>query len=296
MQLQDKLKQDITILDGGFGTTIEQFGYDIAHPLWSSHLLTTHPEGIYQVHRAFVENGADIILTNTYQASVQSFLNIGLTKEDATIALIHSVKLAQQAANKNTLVGACLGPYGALLSDGSEYTGDYSITESDYIQYHKERLDILLQAGINVFAFETIPKLEEIKAVKTLLKDYPQIEAWISVTLKDTQHLSDGSKIEEVCKVVNTIDNVYAFGVNCTSVKIIDGALDTLIEHSEKPLILYPNGGRKYDGIKKIWIDQIDENLYEAAVRWKHKGVKIIGGCCQVGPKEIGELCRVLKG
>ncbi|TDM48533.1 homocysteine S-methyltransferase [Macrococcoides goetzii] len=295
MQLRDKLQQDIVILDGGFGTTVEQFGYDVKHELWSSNLLQSNPEAVYKVHQAFVDSGAEIILTNTYQASVQSFLNIGITKDEARAYLEKAVELATRAADDKAIVAGSLGPYGAMLGNGSEYTGDYRETEADYIQYHKERLDILIEAGVNVFAFETIPNIEEIKAVKTLLRDYPSIEAWVSVTLKDSNHLSDGTPLEEVIRVVNEIDNVFAFGVNCTSVKVIDGAVDKLIALSDKPLMLYPNGGRKYDAVKKIWIDQHDASLVEAAVRWKEKGVKMIGGCCQVGPEEISELVRTLR-
>ncbi|MBQ5152423.1 homocysteine S-methyltransferase [Macrococcoides caseolyticum] len=295
MQLRDKLQQDIVILDGGFGTTVEQFGYDVKHELWSSNLLQSNPEAVYKVHQAFVDSGAEIILTNTYQASVQSFLNIGIDREAARTYLEKAAELATRAVGNKAIVAGSLGPYGAMLGNGSEYTGDYKETEADYIKYHKERLDILLEASVNVFAFETIPNIEEIKAVKTLLRDYPSIEAWISVTLKDSNHLSDGTPIEEVIRVVNVIDNVVAFGVNCTSVNVIDGAADKLISLSDKPLILYPNGGRKYDAVKKIWIDQHDESFVEAAVKWKAKGVKIIGGCCQVGPEEISELVRTLR-
>lgn len=127
------------------------------------------------------------------------------------------------------------------------------------------------------------------------MHDYPSIEAWISVTLKDSDHLSDGTPIEEVIRVVNVIDNILAFGVNCRSVKVIDGAVDKLIALSDKPLILYPNSGCKYDAVKKIWIDQHDESFVEAAVKWQEKGVKIIGGCCQVGPEEISEVVSTLR-
>lgn len=295
MQLRDKLQQDIVILDGGFGTTVEQFGYDVKHELWSSNLLQSNPEAVYKVHKAFVDSGAEIILTNTYQASVQSFLNIGITKDEARTYLEKAVELATRAADDKAIVAGSLGPYGAMLGNGSEYTGDYKETEEDYIKYHKERLDILLEAGVNVFAFETIPNIEEIKAVKTLLRDYPDIEVWVSVTLKDHDHLSDGTPLEAVMEVVNEIGNVLAFGVNCTSVKIIDAAVDKLIALSAKPLILYPNSGRQYDAVHKVWIDQEDASLVEAAPRWKEKGVKIIGGCCQVGPGEISELVSELK-
>lgn len=294
MKLQDKLKETMTILDGGFGTTVEQFGYDVKHPLWSSNLIKHQPEAVYNVHKAFVDSGADIILTNTYQAAVPSFLNIGLTKEDARYYLQKAVTLAKRAATDQTIVAGSLGPYGAMLGNGAEYTGDYQLTQEDYIHYHKERLDILIEAGLTVFAFETIPNIEEIKAIKTLLEDYTDIECWLSVTLKDSAHLSDGTKLEEACKVVNTMKNVYAFGVNCTSVKTIDAALEGLLKHSKHPLILYPNGGRKYDAVNKRWIDQTDSSLVEAAVRWQAQGVKIIGGCCQVGPEEIGELGQLL--
>ncbi|RAI79067.1 homocysteine S-methyltransferase [Macrococcoides goetzii] len=295
MQLRDKLQQDIVILDGGFGTTVEQFGYDVKHELWSSNLLQSNPEAVYKVHKAFVDSGAEIILTNTYQASVQSFLNNGITKDEARTYLEKAVELATRAAGDKAIVAGSLGPYGAMLGNGSEYTGDYKETEEDYIQYHKERLDILIEAGVNVFAFETIPNIEEIKAVKKLLRYYPDIEAWISITLKDSDHLSDGTSLEAVIREINEIDNILAFGVNCTSVKVIDGAVDKLITLSDKPLILYPNSGRKYDAVKKIWIDQQDESLVEAAVKWQAKGVKIIGGCCQVGPEEISELVRTLR-
>ncbi len=127
------------------------------------------------------------------------------------------------------------------------------------------------------------------------MRDYPCIEAWISVIFKDSDPLSDGTPLEEVIRVVNAIDNVLALGVNCTSVNVIDGAVDKIISLSDKPLILYPNGGRKYDAVKKIWIDQHDESFVEAAIKWKAKGVKIIGECCQVGPGEISELVKALR-
>ncbi|TDM04696.1 homocysteine S-methyltransferase [Macrococcus carouselicus] len=295
MKLQDKLKQDITLLDGGFGTTVEQFGYDVKHPLWSSNLIKHQPEAVYQVHKAFVDSGADIILTNTYQAAVPSFLNSGLTRDDAVYYLQQAVTLARRAATDQTIVAGSLGPYGAMLGNGAEYTGDYEVTAEDYIHYHQERLDILIAAGITVFAFETVPNVEEIKAIKTLLSNYDNIECWLSVTLRDKNHLSDGTSLKDVCEIVSTIKNIHAFGVNCTSAKVIDAAVEGLLQHSKHPLILYPNGGRTYDAEKKIWIDQEDSSLVEAAVRWKEQGVKIIGGCCQVGPEEIGEVVKNFK-
>lgn len=115
------------------------------------------------------------------------------------------------------------------------------------------------------------------------------------MTLKDHDHLSDGTPLEAVMEVVNEIENVLAFGVNCTSVTVIDAVVDKLIALSNKPLILYPNSGRQYDAVHKVWVDQEDASLVEAAPRWKEKGVKIIGGCCQVGPGEIKELGTALK-
>lgn len=109
--------------------------------------------------------------------------------------------------------------------------------------------------------------------MRTLLLNYPDIEAWISVTLKDHNHLSDGTPLEAVMEVVNEINNILGFGVNCTSVTVIDAAVDKLIALSDKPLILYPNSGRQYDVVHKVWIDREDVSLVEAAPRWKEKGV-----------------------
>ena len=85
------------ILDGGLATALEARGFDLNDPLWSARLLIEAPEAITEVHRAYLEAGADCIATVSYQASVQGFAARGLSTAEGEALLARSVDLAVEA-------------------------------------------------------------------------------------------------------------------------------------------------------------------------------------------------------
>src|SRR5690606_11428710 len=125
--------------------------------------------------------------------------------EREAIALIQkSVALAAEArdefwadkANRRgrvkPFIAASIGPYGAFLADGSEYRGDYGLTEKELMDFHRPRMSALLEAKPDLLACETIPSLVEAQALSKLLQEFPNISAWFSFSARDEKHISEG--------------------------------------------------------------------------------------------------------
>lgn len=100
---------------------------------------------------------------------------------------------------KTLLIAGSVGPYGAFLADGSEYRGDYSLPQTQMMDFHRPRVRALVDAGVDILACETLPSFAEINALVALLQEFPGIPAWFSFTLRDSEHLSDGTPLREVC-------------------------------------------------------------------------------------------------
>ena len=101
--------------------------------------------------------------------------------------------LAENPQAGTLLVAGSVGPYGAYLADGSEYRGDYQRSAEEFQAFHRPRVEALLDAGADLLACETLPNFAEISALAELLTAYPRARAWFSFTLRDSEHLSDGT-------------------------------------------------------------------------------------------------------
>lgn len=299
------------VLDGGLATEFEHRGYDLNHPLWSAKLLDEDPMVIKQVHLDYYIAGADVAITASYQASAQGLLaHFGLDEEQSTAIIKRSATLARLALeesygqgvrhDKPLLVAGSVGPYGAYLADGSEYRGDYGLTSTELKAFHRPRIKALSEADVDLLAIETMPKLEEINSVLELLREeFPGTIAWISCTLKDSSHLSNGTALEDVLKIVhNYPDIVVAFGVNCVPPVLAVESLKQLKSLTDLPLVCYPNSGESFDGETKQWsradVGDDPHATGRRAQDWRAAGAKLIGGCCRIGPREIMAISRVL--
>src|SRR6476646_1450018 len=137
-ELAAALLRDVHVLDGGMASELEYRGARIDGPLWSAHVLEDAPEKIVDVHRAYIEAGAQCIETASYQVSRMGYAEIGVPPDRADAALLRSVRLARQAASafphRCVVIAASLGPYGAALHNGAEYHGNYECTHADLVQ------------------------------------------------------------------------------------------------------------------------------------------------------------------
>jgi homocysteine S-methyltransferase len=295
------------ILDGGLATELERAGFDLSHALWSAGLLREAPEAIAAVHRAYLEAGADCITSASYQATLPGFERVGATKAEAEALLRRSVDLAleareafwsearSQARGPRPLVAASVGPYGAFLADGSEYTGAYDLDEAGLAAFHRERLRLLATAGADLLACETIPSAVEARALVRLLEDLPGASAWVSFSCRDGERLSDGTPFADAVEWVARSPQVVAVGVNCTAPRHIEPLLRAAAAVTPKPLIAYPNSGESYDAIAKAWRGLSDPADWgQRGLAWRAAGARVLGGCCRTGPDHVRSLRAAL--
>ncbi|MEV4893317.1 homocysteine S-methyltransferase [Nonomuraea sp. NPDC055795] len=275
------------VLDGGLATHLEALGADLRDELWSARLLLENPDLIRAVHAAYFAAGADVATTASYQASVHGFMARGLDGSEAARLITLSVELAAQARDEagGGLVAASVGPYGAYLANGAEYTGDYDLDEDGLRAWHEPRWEILAAAEPDMMAVETIPSYQEARAIARLLEETPQVKVWVSFSCRDEAHLNDGTPITEAAALFSGNPQVVAVGVNCTAPRHIPGLISRL---TELPVVVYPNSGETWDAENRRWLGLSDPMEFgQAAKEWQELGASLIGGCCRTTPEHI---------
>ncbi|MGD0630191.1 MAG: homocysteine S-methyltransferase [Terracidiphilus sp.] len=288
----------IHVLDGGMASELEYQGANIDGPLWSAHVLEDAPEKVVAVHRAYIEAGADCILTASYQVSRMGYAEFGLAPERADAALLRAVELARTAAaefpHRRIVIAASLGPYGAALHNGAEYHGNYGVGFSDLVAFHRERIGVLSEAGPDapdLFAFETLPSLEEAEAIGGALAPWPELAAWFCFTCKDDRHVAQGELLSDCAASVARLPQTVAIGVNCTHPALLPALIGELRAASDKPVVVYPNSGEGWDAEARCWTGAGDAASFGAqAAEWFAAGAQIVGGCCRTRPEHIRQL------
>ncbi|MEO0422501.1 MAG: homocysteine S-methyltransferase [Pseudomonadota bacterium] len=291
------------ILDGGLATALEARGFDLDDPLWSAKVLIEAPEAIREVHEAFLQAGADCITSASYQASLPGFAARGIDHEHARRLITRAVDLAVQARDAfwaqeqnragrvRPLVAASVGPYGAYLADGSEYTGAYGVEDEALYAFHAERWQLLAASGADLLACETIPSVREVAVLLRLLRETPNVSAWLSMSCGTGESLWDGTPIAEVARLCEASDNLVAIGVNCVKPVLVEPLLTRLGEATPKALIAYPNAGEEYDAATRRWLPAPGVTAQGGEVSaWLAAGARLLGGCCRVGPERIRAL------
>ncbi len=292
------------LIDGGLSNELESQGCNLDHKLWSAKMLVTNPEAIIEAHLKYLKAGAQCLITSSYQASIEGFMTLGYDCNEAEAFISQTVKLAEMAIDKfnnsqsndvNHLIAASIGPYGACLADGSEYHGNYGVSDEILKEFHKNRIQLLDRSNADFFACETIPSFQEAKVLGELLNNTHK-SAWISFSCKDEKHLNDGTPIGECASYFAKHPNVFAIGVNCTAPKYISRLIKAVKAKSgEKKIVIYPNSGEVYIAKNKTWMGLSDPNVYtEMAKEWIKLGTDILGGCCRIGPEHIKSLSEFL--
>ena len=288
------------IIDGGLSNVLESLGCNLNHELWVANMLATNPEAIVKTHLAYLEAGAQIISTSSYQATIPGFLNLGYSEKEAEGLILKSVELAQNAIieflrthkpKTKPLIAGSIGPYGAYLADGSEYRGDYTITDLALRRFHQRRIELLDKSTCDLLAFETIPSYQEAKQINELTQ-HCKTPSWISFSCRDGVHINDGTPISQAASIFYNNENVFALGVNCTApahISYLIAALKGVAKN--KKILVYPNSGEIYNARSKTWSGISDPSKFsEISLQWIANGADIIGGCCRIGPEHIKRL------
>lgn len=281
------------VLDGGLATELEARGHDLSGELWSARLLADDPAAIVAAHRAFFRAGATVATTASYQASLGGFAELGLDRDEAVRLLELSVELAREArVTGDELVAASIGPYGATLADGSEYRGHYGLTVAELATFHRPRAEILVAAGPDLLACETVPDVDEAEAMLLAIEGL-DVPAWLSYTVEG-ESTRAGQPLTEAFAVARGNDQIVAVGVNCCDPRDVAAAAEIAREASGKPVIAYPNSGETWDTRARGWTGE--SRFSPDLVRdWLAAGVAYVGGCCRVSPDDIAALAAAVR-
>lgn len=308
----DKFQQRLNdalpiVLDGGLATELERAGHDIGHALWSAALLADNPGAIVRAHRAYLDAGAECIISASYQASRAGFMSRGFNATQADALIQKAVELAAQSRDQFVadnpavayvpLVGASVGPYGATLHDGSEYTGKYAADRREIYDFHAERLPNLVTGDADFLAIETIPNAVEAAVLAELTADIDK-PAWLSFACRDEAHISDGTPLEELAVALADHPRILALGINCTSPKFVTALVRKLKRAAPgKAIVVYPNSGETYHVEDNSWSGAAcDLDADFNVTDWLDAGAKLIGGCCRTGPQHIAAMKARIAG
>lgn len=298
------------MLDGGLATRLEAQGHDLSDGLWSAGLLADAPEAIIEAHLSFFRAGARVATTATYQASFEGFAARGIDAAGTALLLRRSVALAATARDRRIAeiadtadtteigvtggpemwVAASVGPYGAMLADGSEYRGRYGLSVAELTRFHRPRMEVLAEAGADVLALETVPDLDEAEALLAAL-DGLGMPAWLSYAVEGDRTRA-GQPLTEAFAVAREAAAVIAVGVNCSAPADVTDAVRTAREITGKPVIAYPNSGEGWDAAARAWTGPSGFDPMRVS-EWVAAGARLIGGCCRIGPADITDIADI---
>jgi len=292
------------LLDGGLSNQLESQGCNINHSLWTASIIQHEPEAIVEAHLAYLEAGAQCLITSSYQATIPGFIAMGFRKNEAIDLIRKTVDLAKEAVvrylknrpeKEPIFIAASIGPYGAYLSDGSEYRGNYGVTDELLFDFHREKIKILDSTSADILACETIPSLQEAHVLADILHSITK-PAWITFSCRDDEYINDGNPLAKAVTLFKDHPAVFGIGINCTHPDYISSLIRITRQHcGKKKIIVYPNSGEEYDAKNKSWIVNKSLHLNDDLVKeWLHLGANIIGGCCRIGPDDIRGLARLL--
>ena len=287
----------VVVIDGGLSTALEQQGHQLTDCLWTARVLLDDPAAIAAAHRAYFDAGARVATTASYQVSVPNLQATGLSRAQARAVLTRSVTLAREVRDElaedgvQRWVAASVGPYGAVLADGSEYRGRYGLTAAQLRDVHGPRLEVLAAAGPDLLAVETIPDVDEAAVLVGLLAQL-DVPAWFSFCAHRGRTRAD-QPLAEAFAVAASADTVRAVGVNCCEPDEVLDAVRLAVAVTGRPAVAYPNGGERWDPVQRRWVGRrrFDPALARA---WAAAGAGWVGGCCRVGPAAIARVAGEL--
>ena len=284
---RERLGKEIILFDGGTGTYLYEKGVYINRCF--DELNLTNPELVTEVHRDYVNAGADIIETNTYGANTFKLTPHGLGNKIYEINL-RGAQLAKSVAKDSALVAGAVGPLGVQI----EPLGKLSFDEAK--DAFKEQIKGLLDGGVDLIILETFALVKEmiqaIRAVRELNTDIPIVA---QVTINESGTLLSGAPLERFIEKLKDYP-VDAIGINCSvGPKAMLDALENLRSLTDMPISVQPNAGLPQNISGRNIYMTSPEYMAEYAKRFIQTGAAIVGGCCGTNPTHIRAMRKAVQ-
>ena len=303
-------KGEIILLDGGIGTELERLGAPMDHDAWCAVALQTHPHLVKEVHRSYVNAGADVITVNTY-ATTKIALKRAKMEEKFEEWNRLAVRLAKEALaecnpGRSVYVAGSVSTFGSS-SRFSDFAKDGT---SQLKLWFREQAQLLVESGVDLLLIETLASESSVISAALEAASEFDVPIWVAVSCARDQKAGElflGAKeSNSLSKKFHSYHEPLDFALNQlvaqggysallvmhSEVDVIQSAVRSLCEKYKGPVGAYPNAGY-WQRPEWIFVDQISPDDYAATARtWVDEGAQIIGGCCGIGPEHIRALTR----
>lgn len=281
MEWNKLLQRDKIYLDGAMGTMLQKKGMKTGEI--PELLNIKNPSWITNIHREYIDAGADIIYANTFGANSRKLKGTGYCVSEVIKAGIDNAREAVKGTD--TLVALDIGPIGELL----EPTGMLKFEEA-YDIYKEE---VLAGGNADLIVFETMTDLYELKAGVLAAKENTDLPVICTMTFEENRRTFTGVSIENMALTLEGL-GVDAIGINCSlGPKEFYPLIKKLTQWTNLPLIAKPNAGLPDPRTNEYNItpDEFAEQMEKLAAL----GVKFYGGCCGTNPTFIKVLKEKIK-
>ncbi|MEE9616992.1 MAG: homocysteine S-methyltransferase family protein [Anaerolineae bacterium] len=279
----------VIVADGAMGTMLQEAGLPtgMSPEAW----LLENPDPVRGVHRAYVEAGADLILTCTFGGTRTRLERAGLSERVAEINQ-RAVEIAREAAGDRAYVAGDIGPLGQFLAPLGK------ITNEQAVEIFAEQAAALAEAGVDVLYIETMSDLNEVRAAVEGARGAGSGTPIFATLSFDTHGYTNmGVRPEQAAETLLAL-GVAACGANCgATLEMIEGAVAKMHEITPQiPLIAKPNAGKPRTVGRDVVYDATPEDMAEYARRFVALGARVVGGCCGSTPAHIAAIARAVRG
>jgi S-methylmethionine-dependent homocysteine/selenocysteine methylase len=300
-ELQQRLDRgDVVILDGAMGTELQWRGVPMDGVAWSALALASHPEIVRQVHADYLRAGAEVLIANSFAASRHVLAAAGLADRVAELNR-RSVELAREAVAEARPAGD-VWIAGSISSFVPAGINDYRPKPAEEQASYREQADLLAEAGADLLALEMLRDIDQASAIVEAATA-TGLPVWAGFTCRLD---ADGRTIllrgrDAERPLGDCLAPVLAVGP-CSAVAIMhsdlaatDRALDIVFESWTGPVACYPECG-EWENPTWRFGDLTPDALAAAAETWVDRGVRVVGGCCGIGPDHIRDVSDRLRG
>lgn len=284
MDIREELGRRIIFFDGGLGSLLQERGLKPGElpETWN----LTRPEVLYDIHRAYLDAGADIILANTFGANGFKYDNL----EEIVTAAVVNAKKAVADSGRKAYVALDMGPTGKLLKpmgtlDFEECVSIYA----DVVRYGAK-------AGADLILIETMSDTYELKAAVLAAKENSNLPVVATVVFDEHHKMLTGATPEVVVALLEGL-RVDAIGMNCgLGPKQMKPIFETMARYASIPLVITPNAGLPRSENGKTVYDVGPEEFAEDMEEIINMGAWMAGGCCGTTPAHIKALTERCSG
>jgi len=279
----------VIVADGAMGTMLQKAGLPtgMAPERW----LWENPDPVRDVHRAYVEAGADLILTCTFGGTQVRLERAGLAERVAEVNR-RAVEVAREAAGSEVYVAGDIGPLGEFLAPLGR------LPYGRAVEIFAEQAAALAEAGVDALYIETMSDLNEVRAA---IEGARQAGSGIPIfaTLSFDRHgrTNMGVRPGQAAEALQSL-GIDAFGANCgATLEMTEGAVAKMHEVAPQvPLVVKPNAGKPHMVGREVVYDATPEDMAEYARRFVSLGAQVVGGCCGSTPAHIAAIAEAVKG